>query len=93
MQTEGIIIETENGPERIYFALGLVLGDKLGLNSIFGFVESFNSNYFCRLCKMSKKETQFLFIEGKVCSENYAEDVSLNDTSLTGIKEKSVWDV
>lgn len=49
LQEEGLVIETENGPERIYFALGLILGDNLGLNSVLGFVESFNANYYCRL--------------------------------------------
>lgn len=50
---------------RIYFALGLLLGDNLGLNGILGFVESFNAYYSCRLCKAFKNEWQTEFLEKK----------------------------
>lgn len=34
LQTQGVDINTGQGTERVYFALGLMLGDNLGLNSI-----------------------------------------------------------
>ena len=33
-----------------------VLGDNLGLNQLFGFVESFSAIHFCRLCMISKAD-------------------------------------
>ncbi|KAB0790200.1 hypothetical protein PPYR_15466, partial [Photinus pyralis] len=40
-----------------------LLGDNLGLNSILGFNESFNANYFCRICKTSKELSKIQSIE------------------------------
>jgi len=42
----------------------LILEDNLGLNSILGF-ESFNSNYFCRFCKIHKNETKYQPVENE----------------------------
>jgi hypothetical protein len=39
----------------IKFELDLILGDNLGLHSITGFVESFSSNFPCRMCKVTKE--------------------------------------
>lgn len=35
--------------------------DNLGGNSIYGFHESFNSNYYCRICCTSKEDAQITF--------------------------------
>jgi len=50
LQTNGISICVNSEIHHIYFALGLVLG----LNSILGFVESFFSNFYCRICRSPK---------------------------------------
>lgn len=50
---------------KIYFALGLLLGDNLGLNGMLGFVESFNAYHSCRLCTTSKYQWQVEFCEKK----------------------------
>lgn len=47
LQKEGLEIQTKEGSFHIYFALGLILGDNLGLNSALGFTENFNAIYFC----------------------------------------------
>ncbi|XP_029674533.1 uncharacterized protein LOC115242409 [Formica exsecta] len=94
LQKEGLKIQTREGSFHIYFALGLVLGDNLGLNSALGFTESFNATYFCRFCKMSKndshscpvKRTDLLRTE-----QNYNNDLLLNNMKETGVKENSVW--
>lgn len=53
-----------NGEEKlIFFVAPLILGDNLGLNTILGFNASFNSNYFCRICKADKNQTQSLHLE------------------------------
>ena len=69
LETEGIDIEIEKGKQKIYFALGFLLGDNLGLNSILGFVESFNDIYYCRFCKNSKTKIQCTFREKKMRSD------------------------
>lgn len=91
LQSEGILVDTETGSERVYFALGLVMGDNLGLNSILGFVESFNAAYYCRLCKTHKEIAQYDFKESRLRLDSYLADVLLEETTVTGIKEKSVW--
>ncbi|CAI6347439.1 unnamed protein product [Macrosiphum euphorbiae] len=58
LQTNGISVCVGNTYTTIYFALGLVLGDNLGLNSILGFVESFSANHYCRICHCPKPELQ-----------------------------------
>lgn len=91
LETEGIFINTPELSTTIYFVLGAVLGDNLGLNSILGFTKSFNSNSFCRACKRRKTETK------KDCVEitaylrnktNYTQDLNQKDDfQNTGIRE------
>ena len=91
LQAVGIDVKTESGIKRIYFALGLVLGDNLGLNSILGFVESFRAHFSCRLCTLSREEAQMVFFEKSMRYETYEVDFEKSNVSETGIKEKSVW--
>lgn len=80
----------ENGEERqVYFDLGLLIGDNLGLNSMLGFVESFAAKYFCRFCKSPNHVTATQCVEDASTLRtfnNYNEDVTVNDYSLNGIK-------
>lgn len=72
----------------------LIYGDNLGLNGILGFTESFNCNHYCRLCRISKAEAHFQTVEDISLwrtEKNYMEDVPLNNVSVTGIDELSVW--
>jgi len=70
-EKEGIIISTpEKGDTRVYFMLGLVLGDNLGLNSILDFSRSFLASYFCKFCKASKDITKKLFEEDSLLMKN-----------------------
>ena len=92
LQTEGIIIETESGPIHIYFALGLVLGDNLGMNQSLGFQEGFNAYYSCRFCKTSKLQMQWETLQSPVRTiEMYNKDATLASPKSTVIKQKSVW--
>lgn len=54
LQEEGITICIKGVEIKIYFTLGLVLGDNLGLNSILGFVEIFSPNFYCRVCSQHR---------------------------------------
>jgi len=56
---EGIVIKTNNGEiKKVYFTTEFCTGDNLGINSIFGFVESFNAHYYCKICKNIKQNMQ-----------------------------------
>lgn len=57
---ENIGIEVDG--QTIKGSLARVVGDNLGANGMLGFVESFNS-YFCRLCEISKEESERLLKE------------------------------
>ena len=83
LQTVGIDVKTESGIKRIYFALGLVLGDNLGLNSILGFVECFRVNFSCRLCTLSREEAQLVLFEKSMRYETYEVDVEKSNVSET----------
>ncbi|XP_018306226.1 uncharacterized protein, partial [Mycetomoellerius zeteki] len=50
----GIEIDIDGKLITILFKVALIIGDNLGLNSILGFTTSFNSNFFCRFCKVTK---------------------------------------
>lgn len=69
----------------------LVIGDNLGLNSFLGFQESFNSNYFCRICKTSKIDTKSQSTEDALTlrtKKQYTGDLS---NQQYGIKEFCVF--
>lgn len=76
LQTNGI----ESGRDCVVKgSLVNVAGDNAGANQCFGFAEGFNASYSCRMCRMSKTESQKCSIEK--CDmlrtkENYAADLS-----------------
>ncbi|KAK3931214.1 ATP synthase subunit delta [Frankliniella fusca] len=94
LRANGITVVTEDGIFQIYFDIGLILGDNLGLHSILGLVECFTATFPCLYCKMSKVETESCCHEK--CElirnvDNYKNDLALNNTKLTGIKEECVF--
>ena len=95
LQNTGIIIKTAGGLlKRVKFKLILTVGDNMGLNGIHGFVESFKSTYFCRICKASAEMCSKIVSEDECPLSthlNYELDVMQNDSKLTGIKEPSAF--
>ncbi|CAD6208546.1 GSCOCG00010541001-RA-CDS [Cotesia congregata] len=94
LEEKGIQINTRTGTKTVYFVLGLILGDNLGLHGLLGFTESFVATYYCRFCKLSKNECKNTFVtlpELKRTPKNYEEDIKLNNISQTGIKEECVF--
>lgn len=94
IESNGIEIVTRNGKQKVYFCLGLIVGDNLALNSVLGFSRSFSSSYFCRLCKIEKTESKVKCEED--CSilrnlTNYNDDLNLNSPEKTGIGENSIF--
>lgn len=94
LESEGIVINLIEGEKRIFFATGLLSGDNLGIHSMCGFVESFNANLICRFCKASKFLTETQCVEDPILlrsSENYYNDLALENPRLTGIKEECIF--
>ncbi|XP_043279805.1 uncharacterized protein [Venturia canescens] len=89
LEKHGISIKTEQGSHQIYFSLQLILGDNLGLHSLFGLNESFRSNHFCRFCTIHQKDINTVFNE-RQCKlrdkSSYVSHVENIDPSVSGIK-------
>lgn len=94
LENEGILIVHKNSEKRLYFKLSLIIGDNLGIHSLFGLVESFSANYPCRFCVINKKNLNEVFSE-KQCvlrnAGNYEEHLLLNNVAETGIKERNIF--
>lgn len=94
LQEEGIMICINGEEIKIYFTLGLVLGDNLGLNSILGFVESFTANFYCRICRSPKQELQQMCHQSNIFLRNvinYESDIKHNNVSETGVREQCIF--
>lgn len=96
LKTEGIQLMIGSKNTRIYFKLALIIGDNLELHGILGFVESFSADKCCRFCKVSKNISQKLCIEDVTILRdkvNYAEDVTINNVTISGVKEICAFNV
>lgn len=94
LQEDGIMICIDGKEIKIYFSLGLVLGDNLGLNSILGFVESFSANFYCRICRSPKQELQQMCRQSNISLRdaiNYESDVQLKNVHETGVHEQCIF--
>lgn len=93
LHEHGIDINVNSKTVPVYFTVILILGDNLGLNSILGFNESFNAQYFCRICKTSREESKVQSVED-ICTlrtvKNYEESCKNLDF---GIKSQCVFNV
>ncbi|CAG9763778.1 unnamed protein product [Ceutorhynchus assimilis] len=91
LESQGIDLFINNEKKKVYFPLLLILGDNLGLNSILGFSESFNSDYFCRICVTHRNFTKTETDVSKLIlrtTDNY----QLHAGELSyGVKEKCIW--
>lgn len=78
LENVGISIKIENRIQQVYFTLSLFAGDNLGIHTLFGFHESFRSNYYCHLCRADKKILSTATVEDKQYLRtklNFQEDV------------------
>ncbi|CAI6359118.1 unnamed protein product [Macrosiphum euphorbiae] len=94
LKETGIEINTAKFEGNIKFELGLIVGDNIGVHSITGFVESFSSNYPCRMCKIKKEDMRkqcYVDMTLQRSWEQYTSDVSEGDVTRIGIKEACVW--
>lgn len=91
LSRNGIEIFVEGCKIKLYFQLALVIGDNLALNEVLGFSESFNSTYFCRLCRANSKEcSQGIFInpDDLRTIENYQKDL---EEKNAGVREDCIF--
>ncbi|KAK3910040.1 Cytochrome b [Frankliniella fusca] len=94
LETKGILINLPDRTVRVYFILGLILGDNVGLNTLLGFVGCFVANHSCRVCKIHRNdlhvqvEDSDLLLRNRI---NYDVDVALANPNQTGVKEKCVF--
>ncbi|XP_034237913.1 uncharacterized protein LOC117643257 isoform X1 [Thrips palmi] len=94
LQENGITICVDGISQTVYFRLGLILGDNLGVNSMFDFVSCFTANHSCRFCKIHRDALHFASEEDPSLLRNvnnYSVDVLTNDVSATGVVKNSVW--
>lgn len=78
---------------KVYFALGLILGDNKGVNDMCGFSKYFRAHYFCRFCRMHSKQTKTATTQiDKLMrnKKNYFEDLKKNNYRFTGVYEESI---
>lgn len=91
LESQGVDLCINNEKKKVYFPLLLILGDNLGLNSILGFSESFNADYFCRICVTHRNVTRTETDASKFIfriTDNY----QLHAAELShGVKEKCIW--
>lgn len=89
----GIHVKTPEFTGLVYFSLGLLIGDNLGLHELAGFSGGFTANHPCRVCTISRQEMltkcddKSLVLRDR---ENY--ELALEQASLyeTGINEPCV---
>ena len=94
LEEEGIEDEVQKFEFKIYFKLGLFIGDNLGLHGLLEFVESFNANFSCRFCKMNIFQRSVATVEDPVylrTKHGYEKDILRYNVSSTGIKEGCVF--
>jgi hypothetical protein len=94
LSDEGMPVTIDGQVKIMHGTLVVFSADNLGAHSIFGFLESFSANKFCRFCEAPRDETQENFSELKFqlrTKENYEKSIRQlteprYDASSTGIK-------
>ncbi|KAF2889963.1 hypothetical protein ILUMI_16211 [Ignelater luminosus] len=89
LQDNGILVLNET----VYFKVGLIFGDNLGVHGIFGFTESFSCTYSCRFCRVDKNRMHTMTTQDDDLMRSinsYNHDVLVNNVTETGIKENCI---
>lgn len=89
LENVGIDILYKDKLYRVFFSLGLILGDNLSLDSILGFTESFVARFLCRFCKSPRLDchNQVTQVDEMLRNKtNYDENISINNITLTDLK-------
>lgn len=83
----GIDIAVDENEVNVKFLMTTLAGDNLGLNSVLGFFESFNSTNYCRICSISKENAKIQLLEDND-RIRMIDDYDDHVVKQLGIKEK-----
>ena len=86
---DGMNIMTATFQGNVKVGIGQVVGDNLGIHSLFGFAEGFTANHPCRWCRMHRNDVQRVTVEEKLMmrtKDNYEEDLNRHNLQETGVK-------
>lgn len=97
LEDEGITIEVDSCSQVYYGSLCALSFDNLGGNVLFGLVESFSANNFCRLCLINKNDIQDVLEEenhsivmrNDLNYEKHAKNAS-QENIVYGVKRRSI---
>ena len=93
LSSDGISLNINGSEQKVYFRCVLLIGDNKALNEMCGFVESFSSTRYCRICTATSAQCQIMSEEDTSLLRNrtnYAEDVKQKRIE-TGIKENCIF--
>ncbi|XP_062541822.1 uncharacterized protein LOC134209810 [Armigeres subalbatus] len=94
LECDGLQITLDEQKLVVYFMVGSITGDNLGLAGILDLVESARANYYCRRCKRDRTQRETDTIEHPKSFRsiaNYETDIELQDVSMTGVKKCSIF--
>lgn len=66
----------------------------MATNTILSYIKNFSANYYCRFCRLHRKDMSKTTIEDPALRrnrQNYDEDVLMRDQSKTGVREYSIF--
>ncbi|XP_063957930.1 uncharacterized protein LOC129258220 isoform X1 [Lytechinus pictus] len=93
LESDGIAIHTDTLDGVVKVGIAQVVGDNLGIHSLFGFSEGFTANFPCRTCRMPRADIKHALLERKEVMrtpENYQLDLNRNSLQETGIKSPCI---
>lgn len=94
LESEGIFIEKLD--DRVFGTITSLSHDNLGANSLNGMVESFQANYYCRICLTNKNDAQNIFTDSETIiktftlSEFHANNAT-EDKNCFGIRRSMIF--
>lgn len=91
MESNGVKLKLPGINEKIYFSVGLIVGDNLGF-SVLGFSRSFSAFYFCRFNKNNMNILATEIVHSLRTKHN-CEDGIKNDYKQTGVHKNSVFNL
>lgn len=93
LEDNGITLEINGLKKQIYFALLTVVGDNLGLNTVLGFVCSFNAHYCCRFCiaNIEQRQTQVVVNNSLLRTEEHY--LNPENKSDYGVQGKCIFNI
>ena len=97
LEINGIQVSDENSKHSLLRPiLCLIIGDNLALNSILGFSSSFSSNFYCRLCNISKDDSRghhSIDLLPLRTFDSYTNNIIENNPKNTGVYFESIWNI